>query len=146
MPAPSATRERSFLHPLHAILLAFPVALSCGAVLSDIAYLNSAVVQWSHFSAWLLAFTALFGGLVLAWAIVAFVMARHSPLRRPTLLYLVMIAFMWVLSVVNSFHHAKDAWFSVGPWGLIMSIVIALLALAAAWIGHSTPRQREIAR
>jgi uncharacterized membrane protein len=144
LPASSVTAER-FLHPLHAILLAFPVAFSFAAVLSDITYLNSAVVQWSHFSAWLIAGTALFGGFVLAWAIVAFLLARRSGRRGRALLYLVLIAVMWVLSVLNSFHHARDGWGSVGALGLTLSIVTALLALAAAWIGHSAVR-REVAR
>lgn len=144
MPA-SSVRAEGLLHPLHAILLAFPVAFSCGAVLSDITYLNSAVVQWSHFSAWLVAGTALFGGLVLAWAIVGFLFAGRSGRRRRALVYLVLIAVMWVLSMFNSFHHARDGWGSVGALGLVLSIVTALLALAAAWIGHSAVR-REVVR
>jgi uncharacterized membrane protein len=134
----------SLLHPLHAILLAFPVAFSCGAVLSDITYLNSAVVQWSHFSAWLIAGTALFGGFVLLWAIINFLISRRSGHRGRALIYLVLIASMWVLSVFNSFHHAGDAWSSVGTLGLVLSIVTALLALAAAWIGYSAVRREVV--
>jgi len=144
LPAPSATAPR-FLHPLHAILLAFPLAFSCSAVASDITYLNSAVVQWSHFSAWLVAGTALFGGFVLVWASIAFLFARHSAYRGRALAYLVLVAAMWLLSVVNSLHHARDAWGSVGTAGLVMSIVTALLALVAAWIGYSAVA-REIVR
>lgn len=143
MPAPSATAG-PLLNPLHAILLAFPVALSCAAVATDITYLNSAVVQWSNFSAWLIAGTALFGGLVLVWAIVSFLFARHSGWRGRTLVYLVVVAIMWLLSVVNSLHHANDAWASVGTFGLIMSIVTALLALVAAWIGYSGVRREAV--
>ena len=144
LPASSATAER-ILSPLHAILLAFPLAFSCAAVASDITYLNSAVVQWSHFSAWLVAGTALFGGLLLAWAIVAFAFARRSALRGRALAYLVTVAAMWALSVVNSLHHARDAWGSVGTLGLVLSIATALLALIASWIGHSAVR-REATR
>jgi uncharacterized membrane protein len=144
LPTSSVTAER-FLHPLHAVLLAFPVAFSCAAVATDITYLNSAVVQWSHFSAWLIAGTALFGGLVLVWAIVAFLFARRSGLRGRALTYLVLIAAMWVLSVLNSFHHARDAWGSVGTLGLILSMITALLALIAAFVGHSAVR-REVVR
>lgn len=139
MPASSAIAG-SFLHPLHGILLAFPIALSWSAVATDITYLNSAVVQWSHFSAWLLAGTALFGGIVLAWSLVAFWLARRTPRRLRSLVYLVLIAAMWVLSVINSFHHAGDAWASVGTTGLVLSIVIALLATAAGLIGYSAVR------
>jgi uncharacterized membrane protein len=52
---------------------------------------------------------------------------------------------MWVLSVVNSLHHARDAWTSVGTLGLVLSIATALLARIAAWIGHAAVR-REVVR
>ena len=52
---PSAPpRTRPLLHPLHGLLLAWPVALFPAALLSDITYLNSAEIQWSNFSAWLI--------------------------------------------------------------------------------------------
>ncbi len=143
MSAPSAIADR-FLSPLHAILLAFPVALSCSAVASDITYLNSQVVQWSHFSAWLIAGTALFGGLVLVWAISGFLFARRSTWRARALSYLIVVALMWVLSVLNSLHHARDAWGSVGTLGLVISVLTALLALIAAWIGYSGVRQEVV--
>jgi len=119
------------------LLLAFPIALSCGAVATDITYLNSAVVQWSHFSAWLIAATALFGGLAMAWAIVAWWLGRRAAGHRPPLNLLVLPAIICLVSVINSFHHAGDAWASVGTSGLVMSIVTAVLALAAGWIAYS---------
>jgi uncharacterized membrane protein len=45
---------RPFLHPLHGLLLAFPVALFTFALLTDIAYLQTAEIQWSNFSSWLI--------------------------------------------------------------------------------------------
>ena len=143
VPVSTVTATR-LLHPLHAVLLAFPVAFSCAAVASDVTYLNSEVVQWSHFSAWLIAGTALFGGLVLLWAVVAFLFARRSGLQGRALTYLVLVAAMWVLSVLNSLHHARDAWGSVGTLGLALSIVTALLALIAAFVGHSAVRREVV--
>ena len=37
------------VHPLHAILLAFPFPLFLGALLSDLAYSFSFHVQWANF-------------------------------------------------------------------------------------------------
>jgi uncharacterized membrane protein len=126
-------------------LLAFPIALSCSSVATDITYLNSAVVQWSHFSAWLIAGTALFTGLALAWAVVAYWLGRGNAAPRKRLVYVAILAAMFVLSVVNSFQHAGDAWASIGTAGLLMSIVTAVLALAAGWIAYSA-RVVEVVR
>ncbi|EHN71864.1 hypothetical protein SMCF_8723, partial [Streptomyces coelicoflavus ZG0656] len=46
--------ERPAHNPLHAILLCFPIALFTSALISDIAYLRTAEMQWSNFSAWLI--------------------------------------------------------------------------------------------
>ena len=43
------------LHPLHAILLAFPLPLFLGALLSDLAYSSTYEVQWTNFASWLIA-------------------------------------------------------------------------------------------
>ena len=125
------------LHPLHAILLAFPLALFSSGLASDVAYLKSAAIQWSNFSAWLIAGGCFFGGLVLAWAIVvAFFPGRTT--RPRALAYLAAVAVMFVAGLFNAFQHSHDGWSSVGPTGLVLSIVSSLAALGAAVIGYSS--------
>lgn len=131
----------SLLHPLHAILLAFPIALFSGALAADITYLNTAEIQWSNFSAWMIAGGLLIGAPVLPWAVLIFLRGR----RRGALAYLLLVGAMWVLGLVNAFQHSRDGWASVGTTGLVLSILTTLLALAAAWIGHSRTAVREYA-
>lgn len=135
-----------FLHPLHALLLAFPVALFPSALASDVTYLNSAVVQWSHFSAWLIAGAVLVGGVVLAWSAVQLFTRRASGHRSRAIFYLLALAVMWFAGLINAFQHSRDAWSSVGTTGLVLSLVSTLAALVAGWIGYSGPRLREAAR
>ncbi|MGN3975439.1 DUF2231 domain-containing protein [Tsuneonella sp. SYSU-LHT278] len=130
-------RARAFTNPLHAILLAFPVALYPSALLADITYLNTAVIQWSNFSSWLIAGADFFAGLVLAWAALGLFLGRARHARGRGFLYLVVIAAMFVIGVVNAFHHARDGWHSVGTAGLVMSIACTVLALVAALIAYS---------
>jgi uncharacterized membrane protein len=136
----------TFLHPLHAILLAFPVALFTAALVTDITYLNTAVIQWSNFSSWLIAGALLFGALVLLWAIIGLIKPRAPGLRGRALLYLVIVALMWAAGLFNAFKHSSDAWSSVGTLGLLLSIVTTVLALIAGWIGYGTSTAREIVR
>lgn len=148
MPDPSARPTtlypplRPLLHPLHAILLAFPIALFSGALASDITYLNSAEIQWTNFSQWLLAGGCLMGGLALLWAIV--LAARGGGGRA--LLYLLLLAAMFIAGVVNSFHHSRDGWSSVETTGVVLSLVSMVLALAAGWVGYSSLRAEGEAR
>lgn len=135
---------RPFLHPLHGLLLAFPVALFTLALLTDIAYLQTAEIQWTNFSSWLIVGALLGGALVLIWSIILAMVARRRAHRQPSLIYAGLIATMWIVGMVNAFQHSQDAWSSVGVTGLILSIISAALALAASWVAHRTVR--EIAR
>jgi len=132
------TERRSGPHPLHAILLAFPIALFPAALATDVTYLNTAEIQWTNFSAWLNAGALLFGGPVLLWAIINSVRLRRSPVHRRALAYLMVVASMWILGLVNAFKHSGDGWSSVGTGGLVLSLLSALLALSAGWIAFST--------
>lgn len=134
------------LHPLHAIFLAFPIALFAGALAADITYLNTAVIMWSNFAAWMITGALVFGGVALVWAIVVVLTRRASGLRGRARLFLVLLALMWFAGLINAFQHSRDGWSSVETTGLVLSIVSTVLALVAGWIGYSPVRAREIAR
>jgi uncharacterized membrane protein len=130
------------LHPLHAVLLAFPFPLFLGALLSDLAYWSSFEVQWANFSSWLIAGGLLVGAFALLWALVNLFRRGTARTGRPAVYFIVLLA-MWVLGFVNALVHAKDAWATM-PEGLYLSAVTALLALVAAWIGYSGFRAGEV--
>lgn len=147
MPAPSvATRRasRALLHPLHALLLGFPIALFTTALINDIAYLKTAQMQWSNFAAWTIVGALVVGAPVLLWAVIqairyrAVSRYRTTKVRGRAMLYFVLVAVMWIAGLINAFQHSRDAWSSVGVIGLILSIVATVCALAAGWIGYST--------
>lgn len=133
------------LHPVHATLLAFPITLFSAGLASDIAYLKSAAIQWTNFSSWLIAGGCFFGGLVLAWAIVAVVFPGRSSRPRATA-YLIAVAVMWIAGFINAFQHSHDGWSSVGSTGLTLSILSTLAALVAAGLGYSSQRAEGIIR
>ena len=131
------------LHPLHAVLLAFPFSLFLGALLSDLAYWNTFQIQWANFSSWLIAGGLLGGGFALLWALVDLIRFRRSG-GLSALIYFVLLLVMFVLGFVNALVHARDAWATM-PESLYLSAVTTLLALAAAWIGYSGFRSAEVA-
>lgn len=138
--AETLARTRSFTNPIHAILLAFPVALYPAALLSDITYLNTAVIQWTNFSSWLIAGADVFAGLVLAWALVSQFLGRT---RQRGWAYVIVVALMFVAGVLNAFQHARDGWHSVGTFGLVLSILCTILAFVAAFLAYGQTQVEE---
>lgn len=145
LPRHPASAE-GFLHPLHAILLAYPIAAFSGALAADIVYLNTAVMQWSHFSAWLIAGGLLVGAIVLVWSVVQFLGGRGSGRHTRNVIYLLAVAIMWGAGLINAFQHSRDAWSSVGTFGLILSVVSTVAALIAGWVGFSAVGARGVVR
>ncbi|TZG27631.1 DUF2231 domain-containing protein [Sphingomonas montanisoli] len=128
------------LHPLHGLLLAFPIALFPSALFADITYLNTAEVQWTNFAAWLNAGALLVGGFAVLWSVVDAIRLSRTAVAKRGLLLFVLLAVMWIVGLINAFQHSRDGWSSVETTGLILSIVSAVLALGAGWIAFSRRR------
>lgn len=134
-------RARSPLHPLHAFLLAGTVPLFLGALLSDLAYSESYEVQWKNFASWLIVGGLVFGGFALLCALIELLRADRRG-QRPILYFLLLLS-AWVLGFINALVHAKDAWASM-PAALILSVIVAVLTVAAAVLGFATLRTRAV--
>jgi uncharacterized membrane protein len=59
------------------------------------------------------------------------------------MVYLFLLLVAWVLGFVDELVHAKDAWASM-PEALIISTIVAVLAIAATVLGFSTLRARGL--
>jgi uncharacterized membrane protein len=135
----AVTVDRTYstsLHPLHAVLLAGILPLFLGALLSDVAYTSSYEVQWKNFASWLIVGGLVFAGLALLWAFIG--LFRADRRRRP-IIYFVVLLVTWVLGFTDALVHAMDAWESM-PENLVLSAIIAALAIAATVFGFSTLR------
>lgn len=129
----------------HGVLLAFPVALFSFAVVTDVAYLRTAEMQWTNFSAWSITIGLVFGGVALVSALLALLVGLRSRRRSALLLHAAALALMCVLGLINAFKHSQDAWSSVGAFGLILSILTALAALVAGAVAYSGMLTEEVA-
>lgn len=141
----NAHTHREPIHPVHALILAFPIALFSGTLLADVAYLRTAEIQWTNFAQWLNAFALVFGGLVAAWALLSLLLHLKVTGRGRRVFYFVVLAAMWALGLVNAFKHSQDAWSSVGAVGLTLSIICAMLALVAGFVAYSGLGSRRVA-
>ncbi|MBW9055938.1 DUF2231 domain-containing protein [Rhizobium mesosinicum] len=128
--------------PLRSIPLHFSAACLTGALLTDIAYWRTAEMMWTNFSAWLLTFGLLLGALA-AIAVLIDIFSGRLLLRGGLgWLYIIGNIAAFVVSLFNAFIHSRDAWASVVPTGLTLSIVAAVLIVINACLGWAIIRQR----
>jgi uncharacterized membrane protein len=123
-------------HPLHPILIPVPIVCFAGALLTDIAYAATAEMMWADFSSWLL-LVGLIGGVLAAIAgLTDFIGNRLIRQQAPAWPHLVGNLVVLVLAFFNVLIHTRDAWTSVVPTGLILSIITVLILPVTAWFGR----------
>lgn len=137
---------RQSLRGLYGLILSFPAALFTIGVLTDIAYLKSAEIQWTNFSQWLITGGLVFGGVAAAWSLIAILLSLRTSIRLWRVVEFGALVLMFGLGLVNAFKHSQDGWSSVGAFGLTLSVLCSLLALVAAFIAISGASDEEIAR
>jgi uncharacterized membrane protein len=116
-------------------LLLFPIPVLCfvGALVTDIAYSSTAYLMWLHFSEWLIATGIAFGALAAVVLVIEFFASGTIRNGRVGWTHLVLFFAALIVEVFNAFVHTIDGWTAVVPGGMILSILGALLALAAVW-------------
>ena len=122
-------------HPIHPMLVSVPIVCFVGALLTDITYYATAEIMWADFSAWLLAVGVIVGILAAIAGLTDFLgnpMIREQAAAWPHMLGNLLVL---VLSFFNLLVHTRDAWTSVVPTGLILSIIVVLILPVTGWLG-----------
>jgi uncharacterized membrane protein len=142
MTAPHATRyiyDRIDLpsrgEPTHPILVAFPIAYFTGALVTDLAYWQTADVLWETFSDWLIASGLVIAGLAAVAFTIDFV--RGSRPRTLSWPHAVGYALAVLLSLLNAFVHSRDGYTAVVPTGLTLSALVVVVLLISSWAGRA---------
>lgn len=138
--APTNVR-RVRAHPVHGILSAYPLAFFTAAFVADIAYANSAQMQWANFAVWLITGGLLMGVLAAIAGIVDALL--YKGIRRRSWPHSAGVLLMMILALFNVFIHSRDGWTSVVPTGLILSAIVSVLALVTSWMGYLLEARRE---
>jgi len=122
-------------HPIHPMLVPIPIACFVGALLTDVAYTVTAEVMWANFSAWLLVVGVIFGVLAAIAGLIDFLTNRIVREQAPAWPHLLGNAVALILAFFNALIHTRDAWTSVWPLGLVLSVLTVLILPVTGWLG-----------
>jgi len=133
MAFPSTSATNPPVPVAYGFLLSFPIACFFLAMLTDIAYWQTANLLWLHFSEWLLLAGLAFGFLAGILAVARRLRGRIGP-AWPTMAG---YAIVFLLAVLNSFIHTADGWTAVVPYGLATSVATVVLMAIVALFGRT---------
>jgi uncharacterized membrane protein len=130
--------------PVHRFLQAFPVAGFAGALVTDVMYVTTTNMIWADFSDWLLAVGFGVGILALIAGLINLVRRRRVRSGRLTAVYVIGSLVVMILAGFNNFVHSRDAWTSVMPEGLALSVATVVVMLLTYWLGSRQAYRESI--
>ncbi|MRI57490.1 DUF2231 domain-containing protein [Methylobacterium sp. DB1607] len=124
-------------HPIHPMLVPFPIAFFVAALVTDITYWRTETLMWSHFSSWLIAAGIGTGLLAAVAGLTDFIARRAVRAQAPAWPHAIGNLVALGLAILNAFIHARDGWTAVVPWGLVLSATVVAILAFTGWMGWS---------
>ncbi len=133
---PIASKAALFGHPIHPMLIHFPVAALIGLVATDAAYVATADAFWSRAGLWLSGVGAIGGWIASLAGLVDLLLVRRVRGLITAWVHAVMAVMMLSIATLNwRLRVIGEAGEYVVPWGLSLSVATALFIALAAYFG-----------
>lgn len=132
-------------HPIHVMLVPIPITCFVGALITDIVYYFTAEMMWTDFSAWLLLVGLIVGVLAAIAGLTDFLGNGRIRNLSPAWLHLLGNLVALIVAFFNVLVHTRDAWTSVVPTGLILSIITVLILPVTGWLGWTMVYRHGVA-
>ncbi len=126
-----------FGHPIHPMIVPFPIAFFFGAFVTDIVYVRTENLFWQYFSIWLISAGLAMGALAAIVGFIDYFGDRRVRALRPATPHMLLNVMVMITAFINAFVHSRDGWTAVVPEGIILSGVVVLLLMVSAWLGGS---------
>jgi uncharacterized membrane protein len=132
-------------HPIHPLLIPFPIAFLIGALLTDIAYLGGVGDPfWARASLWLIAAGFISGVLAAMVGLIDFITIERVREHKIAWVHFIGNATVLVLALINWLLRLGNLLESVPIWGLILSVMTAALLLITGWAGGELAYRHKI--
>jgi uncharacterized membrane protein len=121
-------------HPIHPMLIPFPIAFLIGALGTDLVYAATGNELWGQFSMWLIGAGFVTGAMAASVGLIDFVTLARA--RGPTgWIHFGGNACALICALVNVIIRIRDPLGAVLPTGLILSLLTSGILLVTGWMG-----------
>jgi uncharacterized membrane protein len=144
LPQDTPTRVAVARHPLHPMLVPFPIAFLLGGLASDVAWLFTDDDFWARVSLWLFgggAFMGILAGMAGTVELLAVRGIRH---RAASWNHFVVAVMLLGVSIVNWLSRLGDPAGTIVPYGIFLSALGALLVAVAGWLGGKLVFEHQV--
>lgn len=121
-------------HPIHAMLVAFPIAYVLGGLASDLAFWWTGDPFWARASLWIIGAGLAMGSLAALAGMLDFLLVREIRHHVTSWSHFLAAVMMLALTAANWWLRVPDPQ-SVLPWGIFLSGITAVALSVAGWLG-----------
>ncbi|MGL5832613.1 MAG: DUF2231 domain-containing protein [Waterburya sp.] len=131
-------------HPIHPILVIFPVAFLSAAAGSDIGYWLTEDFFWARASTWLIGLGGLSGIMAALVGIADFVRVRKVRQRTAGWAHMSINIIVLVMTFINFGLRLDDPQTAILPTGIALSLIVATLLAIGGWYGGELSFRHKI--
>ncbi|MCQ3972052.1 MAG: hypothetical protein DPW09_01255 [Anaerolineae bacterium] len=122
-------------HPIHPMLIVFPIAFFIGLLATDLGYWWTADPFWARVSLWSAGAGLVTGVLAAVFGLVDFLTIGRAREHKAGWIHFLGNATVLVLALVSLWWRWQDPVTAVLPWGLTISAIIGVLLIVTGWLG-----------
>ncbi|MGI8643730.1 MAG: DUF2231 domain-containing protein [Thermomicrobiales bacterium] len=144
--APTGAESKAAIagHPIHPVLIPFPIALLVGALATDLGYWGTEDAFWARASVWLTGVGLLMGALAAAVGLIDFWGIDRVREHTAGWIHALGNTTVLVVALVSWWLRLDDAAAGVLPWGLTLSAINAALLGVTGWYGGELSYRHRI--
>lgn len=144
MPGGVRSSVHLFGHPIHPILVPFPIAFLIAAALSDVAFVVDGDDFWARASLWLVGSGVVTGAVAAIVGLVDFLTIEKVRSLSIGWIHFLGNAAVLVISLGNWLLRIGDPSGFVSPWGVVLSLVTVALLGVTGWTGGELSYRHQI--
>ncbi|QBQ53669.1 DUF2231 domain-containing protein [Nitrosococcus wardiae] len=131
-------------HPVHPMLIPFPIAFLVGALLTDLTYLGTTDFFWARASLWLIAAGFISGALAAVFGLTDFMTIPRVREHNIAWIHFLGNATVLLLALINWLLRLGEPVASILPWGLLLSALTTVILLVTGWYGGELAYRHKI--
>jgi len=131
-------------HPLHPILIPFPIAFLVGALVTDIVFTRVGDPFWARASQWLIGAGLVMGAVAAVFGLIDFVTIRRVRSLAAGWMHFLGNAAALLLSLWNLLQRTNAPDMTVTQTGLILSAVVVAILVVTGWLGGELAYRHRI--
>ena len=131
-------------HPIHPMLIPFPIAFLVGALVSDLIFTANQDVFWARAALWLTAAGLVFGVVAALFGAIDFFTIGRVRAFPIAWVHFIGNAVVLILALISVLMRANNPEAAVQPWGLVLSLMISLILVVTGWLGGELSYRHKV--